>query len=143
MAQEQLIRSLYDAVSNHDIEKFVSFFNENGEFKDISSDQVYRGKNEIRQMAEEWMKGFPDLKIQVSNLIGTGDTYCVEFTLVGTHKGTISGMQGDIPATGKKVNVPSCDVIRLSGGKVQSLSCYFAAPVMLNQLGIMPSRMVA
>jgi hypothetical protein len=46
---------------------------------------------------------------------------------------------GEIPASGKKLNVPSCDVIQMKDGKIQSLNCYFEASVMMGQIGAMPS----
>ena len=143
MAQEQLIRSFYDAVNSQDFERFTSFFADDGQFKDVSSDHVYRGKSEIRGMAEKWVKALPDMKFQLSNVIGSNDVFCVELSLVGTHKGPLDGPQGVIPASGKKVNVPACDVIRFRNGKIQSLNCYFAATILLNQIGAMPSRQAA
>jgi steroid delta-isomerase-like uncharacterized protein len=143
MAQEQFIRSLYDAVNRKDLEKFVSFFSDDAQFNDVSASHVYRGRTEIRGMAENWLKALPDMKLQISNIIGTGDVCCVEVTLVGTHNGPLTLPQGSIPASGKKVSVPACDVIRLRNGKVQSYNCYFAATVLLNQIGAMPTQLAA
>ena len=63
--------------------------------------------------------------------------------MTGTHKGSMSLPTGDLPASNKKVNVPSCDVIRTKGNKIQSINCYFAATVLLEQVGEMPSHQVA
>lgn len=143
MAQEQIIRSIYDAASSHDVQKFLSFFADDGQFNDKSSNHVYRGKNELRGMIENWLKALPDMKLQVSSVIGTGDVYCAELSVVGTHSGPFSGPGGEIPASGKKVNAPSCDVIRLKNGKIQSMNCYFALPVLLGQIGAMQSKLAA
>ena len=143
MAQEQLIRTFYDAINRRDLETFVSFFSDDGEFKDISTEESFRGKSDIRRMAETWFQALPDMKLQISNVIGSDDSYCAEIVVTGTHNGPFTLPQGSIPATGKKVSVPSCDVIRLKNGKIQSLNCYFAATVLLNQIGAMPKKMAA
>ena len=143
MVQEQLIRSIYDAINSHDLNKFTSFFSADGQFKDISSEKVFRGKNEIRGMAEGWLKAFPDMKLQVSSIIGNGDSYSVELSLLGTHTGPLSGPEGEITATGKKVTVPSCDVFRLKNGKIYSLNCYFAANILMKQLGVLSMQRAA
>ncbi|MGK5082722.1 ester cyclase [Bdellovibrionota bacterium FG-1] len=135
MNQEQLVRSFYDAMNSHNFEKFTSFFSDDGQFKDVSTDHVYRGKAEIRKMAEGWLKALPDMKFQVSNVIGSGDVLCAELSLVGTQTGPMQSPQGLLPASGKKINVPSCDIIRLKNGKIESLSCYYAATILLNQIG--------
>jgi len=143
MNQEQVIRSFYDAVNRHDFEKLSSFFADNGEFRDISLEQVYRGRSEIRSMGESWLKAVPDMKLNVLNIFGSGDVYCVELSMAGTHKGPLEVPTGSIPATGKQINVPSCDVIRLKNGKIESLSCYFASTVLLSQIGAMPLQKAA
>jgi ketosteroid isomerase-like protein len=50
---------------------------------------------------------------------------------------------GSIPATGKTVQVPLADVIQVRDGKIQAVSCYFAATVLMSQLGQMPVRKAA
>lgn len=138
MTQEQTIRSFYEAIGNHDVDKILTFFADDGQFNDKASEHVYRGKKEIRSMCEGWFKALPDVRMKVTNVIGSGDLYCAEFSLNGTHSGPFTGPAGEIPATGKKVNVPSCDVINFKNGKIQSLNCYFAATVLLGQIGALP-----
>lgn len=140
MAQEQLVRSLYEAINTHNLQKFVSMFTDDGQFTDISSGKVYRGKDEIRGMMAGWLKAFPDVKINVSNILGSGDVYSVEFSVNGTHMGPLGEGENEIPASGKKINVPSVDVIHLKKEKIQSLNCYLAATIMMEQIGAMPSH---
>ena len=142
MTQQQ-IQSFYDAAGSRDIDKFLSFFADDGVFKSVSKEETYRGKNELRGMVQEWMTAFPDGKFKINKLIGNGDTWCAEVSFTGTHQGVLHGPMGDINPTGKKVDVPSCDVITFKSGKVQSVNCYFAATVMLNQLGLMPMQKAA
>lgn len=144
MSPEKTIRSFYDAVSAHDVEKVLTFFADEGHFNDVSTQHDFKGKKELRGMVENWFKALPDIKLKVSNLIGSGDIYCTELAVVGTHTGPLAGgPAGVIPASGKKVNVPSCDVIRLKNGKIQSLNCYFAGNVLLGQIGAMSTNKAA
>ena len=143
MLQDAIVRSFYEAVNSHDFEKFTSFFADDGQFKDIATNRVYRGKNELRAMAESWVKALPDMKLQVSDVIGEGDVWCAELTMVGTHKGSFESPMGTISPSGKRISVPSCDVIRFRNGKIQSLNCYFAATILMSQIGAMPMRQAA
>lgn len=143
MAQEQLIRSMYDAVNKHDVEKFVSFFNEDAQFKDVSTGHVFHGRSEIRDMINGWLKTFPDMNLRVSEIFGTGDKLVTELTLTGTHKGELELPEETIPASGKQVTVPSADVFRLKNDKIQSVNCYFAATVLMDQIGESPTRNVS
>lgn len=135
MANEQTIRSIYDTASKHDAKKFADLFTEDGVFNDKSTGRVFRGREEIRGMVEDWLDAFSDFNLKADKIMGSGDTFTVELTVSGTHDGVLSGPGGEIPASGKKVTVPSCDVIQLKGDKIQSLNCYYAAPVMMSQIG--------
>ncbi len=143
MSHEQVIRSFYNAINTHNLDKFTSFFSTDGQFTDMSSGRVFRGAKEIHLMAEEWLKTFSDMKLEVTSIIESGDNCCVELSLVGTHTGALRGAQGSIPASGKKVNVPSCDLIRMKNGKIKSLNCYIEATVMLDQIGAMEAQKAA
>jgi hypothetical protein len=45
---------------------------------------------------------------------------------------------GVIAPTGKKMDVPCCDVFTVKGNKIQVFNCYPAVFVMLFQLGVLP-----
>lgn len=143
MTPDQTLRSFYEAASRHDIDRALSYFTEDGQFSDISGGRVFRGKNELRQMIDGWLKALPDMKLEVKNVYGTGNDWTVELNVVGTHKGAMDMPTGSIPASGARVNVPSADVIRLRNGKIQSLNCYFAATVFMNQIQPMPTSRAA
>ena len=143
MAQEQIVRSLYEAINSHNSQKFVSMFTDDGVFTDKSSGRTYRGKEELRGMMATWLRAFPDVKINVSNIIGSGDLYCVEFSIIGSHMGPLGEGEEEIPASNNKINVPSCDVVHMKKEKIHSINCYLAANVMMEQIGAMPSHRMA
>jgi len=60
----------------------------------------------------------------------------VELSLNGTHKGDLALPAGTIPATGKEIHAPCCDVFHIENGKVTSFPCYLAATIILAQLGL-------
>jgi ketosteroid isomerase-like protein len=61
----------------------------------------------------------------------------VQLTLNGTHKGPLALPAGTIPATGKKMSTPCCDVFKIRDGKVASFDCYTAATILLGQIGVL------
>ena len=68
------------------------------------------------------------------------DTVIVELALQGTHKGPLALPAGTVPATGKRMDAPCCDVFRLVDGKIQSFNCYPSGTIILAQLGVFPSQ---
>jgi ketosteroid isomerase-like protein len=66
----------------------------------------------------------PDMHRELYDVYVAGDTVVVELALQGTHKGPLELPMGSIPATGKRMDAPCCDVFRLKDGKIQRFDCY-------------------
>lgn len=133
---EQIIRGLYQVAEVQDARKFASLFTEDGVFYDVSAGVKYRG-NDVGKPVEIYATAFPDMHRELYDLYVSGDIVVVELSLNGTHKGPLVLPAGTIPATGKEIHAPCCDVFRLKDGKVQSFNCYTAATILLGQLGVL------
>ncbi|WP_295793972.1 ester cyclase [Mucilaginibacter sp.] len=58
-------------------------------------------------------KGFPDLEVEIVELIAEKDLVTAQKIFRGTHQGTFMG----IPATGKKIQISSLEIIRIKNGQ--------------------------
>src|ERR1700684_1713468 len=118
MNNEQIIRSAYQTAEVRDIAGWVASFTADGTFTDESIGVTYRGASGpmgLGQRVEDFAKAFPDMHRELFRFFNAGDTVIVELALQGTHKGPLSMPQGIIPATGKRMDAPCCDVFRLKG----------------------------
>lgn len=79
-------------------------------------------------------QGFPDLKIELKNIVGEGDMMYAMVRLTGTNTGAMAGM----PATNKKVDFLAVDVVKLKNGKAIEHWNFNDNITMLRQLGMMP-----
>jgi len=57
---------------------------------------------------------FPDLKLEVEQLVADDDNIAFAYTMTGTHKGDFNG----IPATGKSVKARGLQISRFEDGKM-------------------------
>ncbi|WP_461452256.1 ester cyclase [Mucilaginibacter sp.] len=57
---------------------------------------------------------FPDMKIEVDQLVADEDNVAFAYTLTGTHKGNFNG----IPATGKKIKARGLQISKFKNGKM-------------------------
>jgi predicted ester cyclase len=133
---EQLIRNVYQMAEEQKIQEFVDLFTEDGVFYDASVGKEYRGAD-IGRTVEVYAKAFPDMHRELYSFYLSGDVVCVELSLNGTHKGPLVLPMGTIPATGKKMSTPCCDVFHIENDKVKIFHCYPEGTILLGQIGVL------
>jgi steroid delta-isomerase-like uncharacterized protein len=57
---------------------------------------------------------FPDMKVEVEQLVADDENVAFAYTLTGTHKGDFNG----IPATGKKIKARGLQISKFKDGKM-------------------------
>jgi predicted ester cyclase len=72
------------------------------------------GVEGVRIWFETLLAAFPDLSVEVDELIAAGDRVAVATTLRGTHTGELMG----IAPTGRQVAVTGIDMIRIAEGRI-------------------------
>ena len=134
---EKLIRQLYflAEADSKDTPKFVSLFTDNGYFYDVSAGKKYYGAD-IGVPVDIYAAAFPDMHRELESFYFYDNVVVVELSLNGTHNGDLATAKGKIPATGKKMHAPCCDVFHIENGKVTSFHCYLAVTIILAQLGL-------
>ena len=95
-----------------------------------------RSLQEIRAMLADHLEAFPDLRHDVIDTIESGDTLAQEIRVVGTHTGTLRTPKGDVPATGRKIELRNCIYVKLREGKVQTWHAYYDQVQFRTQLGL-------
>ena len=135
---EDVIRELYRTAEVQDTSAFTALFTEDGYFWDVSAGRKYTGTS-LGDTVEVYARAFPDMHRELISLYVTDDVVIVELTLNGTHNGPLLLPTGELPATGKRISTPCCDVFHLVGGRVRSFHCYTAATILLRQLEVIGS----
>jgi steroid delta-isomerase-like uncharacterized protein len=90
-----------------------------------------RGPDSVTQQLLMMISAFPDLHIEVEQVIASGDHVVSCVKLTGTHKGTYAG----IPATNKTVSWGVCTVSEVRNGKTIKSRLYGDNGSLLRQIG--------
>jgi predicted ester cyclase len=133
---EKAVRHVYELAEVKDIQGFVAAFTEDGTFTDKSINVTYRGQG-IGETVVNFAKAFPDMHREIYQMYSTGNIVVVQLALQGTHGGPLKMPGGMIPATGKKMDAPCCDVFEVVDGKAKRFDCYPSGTVILTQLGVL------
>jgi len=134
-----LARENIDAFSRGDKEHFKAQLTSDSVYKEYGTGREEHGAEAITATTWTWRDAFPDARGEIVNAFGSGDQVTLQIIWTGTQKGNLVGPAGTIPATGKQVKVPACQVVRVRDGKIISTDHYFDSMTMLVQLGVAPA----
>jgi predicted ester cyclase len=98
-----------------------------------------RGPDQVIAFFSAFWEAFPDLKLTVTRLVEDGSTVITDARAEGTHQGTLHTPGGDIPPTGKRVNLPFLERYEIEQGLIVSGNLIFDRVELLEQLGAMPA----
>jgi len=126
-----LMRRFYQEVVNGGnldlIDQFVApDFVEHEVFPGLSAD-----REGMKRFFVMMRSAFPDLRMDVDDLIAEGDKVVSRVTMRGTHKGEFMG----IGPTGRTIVVPTVDIVCIAGGKAVEHWGVTDTAAMMEQLG--------
>ncbi|HLB29785.1 MAG TPA: ester cyclase [Dehalococcoidia bacterium] len=128
----------------HDAKAAAQLFSEDATLWNATLPEPLRGRKAIEEFMGAWLRAFPDMRVEIPNVVGSGDYCAFEWVMRGTHTGPLQGPQGEIPATGRRVDLRLCAILRLDArGLIAEWKGYFDTASMMQQLGLMPEAKAA
>jgi steroid delta-isomerase-like uncharacterized protein len=131
---EVAMRRLYERINAGDIDGFGDHLADDF----VEHDQTPGsgpGKEEVKQLFHMYRSAFPDMRMEVEDVLVSGDRAIARVRVTGTHQGELMGM----PATGNRVDVKLIDITRFGeDGLAREHWGVFDALGMMQQLGAVP-----
>jgi steroid delta-isomerase-like uncharacterized protein len=97
------------------------------------TDGPVQGIDEYLGWASMTFETFPDLHIELDELVAEGNTAAVGWTIGATQEGPL----GDIPATGESFSIDAQAIFRIEDGQIVEKRFVMDELGMLEQLGVM------
>ena len=97
-----------------------------------------RGRNQILDWLRGYWEAFPDARVEPTRSIESGQLVAREGKLFATHTGTFRTPEGEIPATGKRVEIRWMSMYEVAADEVVAEHLYFDPSEFMTQLGITP-----
>ena len=130
-------RAYFDAVAARDVEAMAACW-ESGGVDELHGLASLRAPEELKAWFSNTFRAVPDFKMEVLDLVATGEKVAVRWRLTGTFDGEAK-FEGAI-ATGAKIEISGCDVLTVRDGKIQRNDAYLNGMQMARQLGVLPPR---
>jgi steroid delta-isomerase-like uncharacterized protein len=108
-------------------------------YDEVGTHRTAHGIDTVLPLWQAWAAAFPDSTATFERTHVSGGTVILELTWRGTQTGALQLAAGEIPPTGKAIEMRACQIIDLVDGKTRSVRHYFDVGTMLSQLGITPA----
>ena len=118
---ERVVLEFFEALDRGDVDTIMEHFADDSTV--ILATMQKFDKEGLRKVLARWFVTFPDYKTHIDRMISQGNTVVAEYTYTMTHTGEYLG----IPATNKKIEVPSVCIFDFEAGKVKLWKNYYNA----------------
>jgi steroid delta-isomerase-like uncharacterized protein len=136
-----IARTFFEAWNARDFERGVNLAADNLQIVEVPTEETFRGPSGLRQEYEKWGNGIPDGKVEIKNAIGGDEWVSFECVIRGTNTGPFATSMGEIPATGRAIDLPFSTFMQFRGGKLVGVRHYYDTATMMRQLGVSPEIM--
>ncbi len=137
----ETFRAAHQAFNRRDFDGAVSKMAEDLTYRDQARNATFTGRNGFKEFMQGWVEAFSDATVTDPSYLDAGDTVIAQFMGRGVNDGAF----GPLPATGREIDVPFCEIMRFDdNGQIVSGSIYYDQVTMMTQLGhIEPSAEAA
>jgi steroid delta-isomerase-like uncharacterized protein len=132
----RVVEQWFDALNRSDLDGSLAYLADDVEWSNPVAS--VRGRDEVRALFEGYWTALPDFQHTIAAILDDGEIVAVEGMAIGTHTGPLVGPQGEVPATGRRVEFPYCCWARVEDGKVRRFQGYWDVAGFMTQLGLMP-----
>jgi predicted ester cyclase len=133
-----LARRIYDAFNRSDFAAVLAETHPEVEVVNVGWGVTYRGHEGFREFMQGWKTMDPNCRVEVVRQLAGENGVANECLFSATHVGPLRPPTGEVPPTGRPVQLPFCEIWRLKDGKLVSLINYADGVTVLAQLGLLP-----
>jgi steroid delta-isomerase-like uncharacterized protein len=138
-AFEDLAKKWTDAFNKHDARAVAANYAQDSVAYDPFYPEPLKGRAAIEKDAADFFRAFPDIRFEVINLFDKGDRAAGEVKMTGTNSGPLATPMGEVPATGKRIDLRGALVGRINAENlIVEERRYYDTGTMMKQLGLTP-----
>ncbi len=105
-------------------------------YDEVATQSKAAGADQVVEAWRGWATALPDSNATFESAFVSGGKVVLEMTWRGKHTGPMQSPKGEIPATGKSIEMRACQIVEVEGGKAKSMRQYFDMMTMMQQLGL-------
>jgi len=129
-------RESIDAWSAHDPNRLAKLVAEEFVAESDTLPAPIKGPQGLAGFMQTYVTAFPDLRLDVEQMLADGDFVVTRWVATGTHRGALMGLE----PTGRKVVTHGCTVAQFRNGKDVHDWIYWYTGHLLRRVGALPPQ---
>ncbi len=136
---ENVTKKFVDAINRHDPNAVANVYANDCVVHDPFYPAPLVGRDAVKEDAAAFIRAFPDLRFELLNLAEKGEVGAGEIRITGTNTGPLATPMGEIPPTGKRMDLRGASFLRIGGQDlIVEERRYYDTGVLMRQLGLAP-----
>ena len=131
-----VLTELIEAFCAKDLERVRAMVDDQIVHSETGTGRRLDGADAYMAMCEGWLAAFPDVAGEVTAALDGGNQAVIEIRWTGTNSGSIVMPEGEIPATGKSIDLQSSYWATFDGNRIVNSRHHLDVLGMLQQLGL-------
>jgi steroid delta-isomerase-like uncharacterized protein len=132
----EIVQALYDRYNEKDLDGAVADVAEDAELVDPGLGQTFSGRDGVRAWLQTFATAFPDSTARPTRMLADGDNVATEHVGTGTHTGPLASPEGEVPPTGRPIELRFGEFFELRDGKITRMTVYWDTASLARQLGL-------
>lgn len=137
-AAKALVGIVFEGFNAKDIERVAAICGDDFILEDIPAGMTLRGPDGMRLWLRTWLDAAPDASVVLERIFAEGNWVATEHHGTATHTGPLRMPTGEIPATGRKLDLWFSENFEVRDGKLRRMRAYYDGAAVMRQLGILP-----
>lgn len=131
-------RSVFD-FNRHDAAATAEAYALDAEVHDPSHTEPLRGRNAVREDYAALFLAFPDIRVDILEVMTSGRCIAYQLRLTGTHDGRLQTERGELPPGHRRLDLRGAVFAEANDeGQYTMVRRYYDVASLLQQLGIVP-----
>lgn len=126
----------YAAMAAGELDGMTKLCSPNCELHDLG--MTMHGPEQIHAYMQAIFQAFPDMRIAVRRLVEDGNSVAAEVRFTGTHSGPLAMPSGEVPASGRSIDVEAADFLTIENQQITEWRVYLDSMIFMQQLGLIP-----
>jgi len=132
-----VVNGIIEAFNAGDLEGLLTLVTPNVIYEETGTGRRVQGVEDYRELLRGWRQSFSDVNGKVTSSLESGNRVAIEVTWTGTHDGPLPLPTGEVPPTGKSIEIQASIWCTLDGQKVAEIHNYVDVLTMLQQIGVL------